>query len=67
METGETIGISGNSGFEKTNEEPHLHFGMWLPREVKDHYECDNIWEWDSINAGFVINPEPYLREWYRA
>jgi murein DD-endopeptidase MepM/ murein hydrolase activator NlpD len=65
VEIGESLGASGNSGFEKTNEEPHLHFGMWLPQEVKDHYECENIWEWDSHNDGFVINPEPYLSEWF--
>lgn len=65
IETGQVIGVSGNSGFERTQEVPHLHFQMWLPRDIKEHYECDNIWEWDSHNDGFPINPEPYLIEWY--
>lgn len=66
VERGQIIGTSGSSGFEETKEVPHLHFTMWLPRDIKEEYECGNIWEWDSDNNGFPINPEPYLKEWYK-
>jgi len=70
---GQTLGYSGNSGFEGHPDwAPHLHFEMWLLTHRRRKFRLLRGVDYDDHlkylwvpAGGMCINPFPYLREWY--
>ncbi len=73
VEKGRLLGYSGNSGFEKRPDwPPHLHFEMALLRPPGSRYQMRRGRDYDEHlrylwvpEDGILINPFPYLSEWY--
>jgi murein DD-endopeptidase MepM/ murein hydrolase activator NlpD len=70
---GRLLGSSGNSGIERIDSmRPHLHIEMALLQGPRTEYERKRGRDYDAHlkplwvpEGGFLINPAPYLREWY--
>jgi murein DD-endopeptidase MepM/ murein hydrolase activator NlpD len=65
--TRQSIGPSGNSGFEQTQITPHLHFEMvW--GESKEALLQALRPPWHDLSCetlAFRVNPMPYLYQWF--
>jgi murein DD-endopeptidase MepM/ murein hydrolase activator NlpD len=73
---GNSIGSVGKAGFESTDTPAHLHFEMiacGYPERFRFTFEPHPPEQPSAIRLlpaeaeGFVINPYPYLREWFAA
>lgn len=74
LKAGDYIGPVGRSGFERMSIRPHLHFEMMMLRHPQEFYFAYEL-EPEVLPTpnrvlqpeveGHVINPYPYLVEWY--
>ncbi|MBD3315361.1 MAG: peptidoglycan DD-metalloendopeptidase family protein [Chitinivibrionales bacterium] len=76
IQRGNAIGSIGKSGFESMGIAPHLHFEMLACRrpenfrfafERKPSEQSTPIRLLPDDAEGFVVNPFPYLCEWFQA